>query len=235
MAYTVKDLITLFRRNIEDAAYYPDRNMPIEDSIWSNYQLIQYLDQTQKEFAERTLVFKDSQSFSPAIKEDDPWVDLDPRIIRIERAELASVDRIVPIVTLEEFQVSYFVDDYGYKRSASWMTRTGATQCLIRDIELDKLRVYPIPTENDTDTLELTVRRYPMSDLTDIDDALEVPARWQFGLLHGLEAYALQSPLFPIRDAGMAARGRWEDFLNQAASRIQIRTRGPGAVRYGGL
>jgi len=233
MAYTVKDLITMFRRNIEDAAYYPDRNMPTEDSLWSNYQLIQFLNEVQKEFAERTLIFKDSQSFDPAITEADPWITLDPRILRIERAELASEDRVIPIVTIEEFQVSYFVDDYGYKRSASWETRTGPLQALISDIEAGYLRAYPIPEEDDV--LELTVRRYPMSDLTDIDDKLEVPERFQFGLLHGLEAYALATPMFPVPQAAMAAKARWEQFLDRADSRTKIKTRGPGRVRYGGL
>ena len=155
MAYTVKDLITMFRRNIEDAAYYPDRNMPTEDSLWSNYQLIQFLNEAQKEFAERTLIFKDSQSFDPAITEADPWITLDPRILRIERAELASEDRVIPIVTIEEFQVSYFVDDYGYKRSASWETRTGPLQALISDIEAGYLRAYSIPEEDDVLDMEV--------------------------------------------------------------------------------
>jgi hypothetical protein len=223
----------MFRRNVEDSAYYPDRNMPSRSSLWSNYQLIQYLNEAQKEFAERTLIFKDSQSFAPDITADDPWIDLDSRILRIERAELASKDQILPVLTIEQFQTQYTSIDYGYRRTTSWATRTGTPQVLLRDIELNKLRAYPIPTEDDV--LELTVRRLPMSDLTDIDDSLEVPQRYQFGLLHGLEAYALASPLFPVPDIAMSARVRWEEFLNKSDSTVKIRTRGPGTVRYGGF
>ena len=55
MAYTVNDMLTLFRRSAEDSAFYPDRNFPNATSLWSNFELIQYLNEAQRIFAERIL------------------------------------------------------------------------------------------------------------------------------------------------------------------------------------
>lgn len=236
MSYTASDLITLFRREVDDPAYFPDANFPDAKSFWSNYELLQYLDQAQKEFAERTLVFKDDDSFKPAIVEDDPWVELDPLILRIERAEIESTEVIVPVYTIEEFQTSLYVDDYGIRRTTSWESNAGVIQCFIRDIYQDKLRAYPIPEQDDF--LLLTVRRYPLNNITALDQVLEVPERWQFGLLYGMRKEAFRNPKALAAGFGNAvtlAEADWENFLIKAVSREQIRTRGPGKIRYGGI
>ncbi len=236
MGYSVSDLITLFRREVDDPAYYVDRNLPQPNTFWSNFELIQYIDQGQKEFAERTLIFKDSLSFRPKVVTDSPWINYDERIIKIERAELNSDNRILPVITIEDFQTQFYLDDYGTRRTMSWEELTGLPRLLIRDIERNKLRAYPIPEEDDT--LLLTVRRYPMEDLTRINDELEIPSRWQYGLLYKMKQEAFKNPkalLSGFRDAAVVAKRDWEDFLNTAESKIKIRTRGPGQVLYGGI
>jgi hypothetical protein len=236
MSYSVSDLITIFRREVDDPSYYLDRNLPQPNTFWSNFELIQYIDQGQKEFAERTLVFKDSLSFRPSIEADDPWVYFDPRILRIERAELSSSNKILPVYTIEDFQTKNYIDDYGIQRHASWEEQAGTPRCLIRDLELDKLRLYPTPEEDDT--LILSVRRYPMEDITTMTDKLEIPNNWQFGLLYKIRKEAFVNPKALMAGFGedaAVAKKDWEDFLNKAESRIKIKTRGPGQVRYRGL
>jgi hypothetical protein len=236
MAYTVYDMLTLFRRSAEDSAFYPDRNFPNSTSLWSNFELIQYLNEAQRIFAEKTYVFKDSKSFKPAITADDPWIDLDERILKIERAELVSDETILSIKTIEDFQQSGYVDDYGIRRTASWESRTGSPRILIRDIELDKLRVYPIPTEDDY--VKLTVRRYPLSELTDRTDEMEVPYKYRYGLLYFMQKEGFSKPQALIAgygDAALKANLEWNNYLSNVASKVKIRTRGPGQVRYGGL
>lgn len=236
MAYTVNDMLTLFRRSAEDSAFYPDRNFPDSTSLWSNFELIQYLNEAQKIFAERTYIFKDSKSFKPAITAADPWVDLDERILKVERAELVSSEAILTIQTIEDFQQSRYVDDYGIRKVTSWESRTGTPQVVIRDIELDKLRLYPIPTEDDY--LKLTVRRLPLSELTDRTDEIEVPYKHRYGLLYFMQKEGFSKPkalLAGYGDAALKANAEWNNFLSNAASTVKIRTRGPGQTRYGGL
>lgn len=236
MAYSIVDLITLFRRESEDPTYTYDRNLPEADSLWSNFELIQYIDQGQKEFARRTLCFKDSLSFRPTITADSPWIKYDDRILRIEKAELNSTNIVLPVLTMEDFHTQYFIDDYGNKKMASWETRTGTPRCLIRDMEQDYLRAYPIPTEDDT--LLLTVRRLPMEDITNLTDEIEISNRWRYGLLHKLKSEAYNKPkalMLGFEKASFRAELDWDKWLNEARSRMNIRTRGPGQVRYGGI
>lgn len=236
MSYTVADLITIFRRRTEDPAYHLDFNLPNSNSLWSNYELIQLIDQAQKEFAERTLIFKDSENFDTDVTAGNPWVDYDPRILRIENAELNSSNIPLNVITIEDFKTSVYVDDYGIRKDASWENRTGTPIYLIRDIRQDYLRLYPTPTT--ADTLLLTVRRLPLGDITELSDDLEVPSRWQLGLLKYVEKEMYSKPIAVLGgfgELGISAKIGWEEFCNHAASRIQIRTRGPGKVRYGGL
>lgn len=236
MAYSVADLITIFRREVDDPAYYLDRNLPQPNTLWSNYELIQILDQAQKTFAEEVLIFKDATSFRPKITEDDPWVYYDPRILRIERAEVSSTEIILPVITIEDFQTTGFIDDYGHRRVRSWESKTGTSQYIIRDMRDDYFRLYPIPEEDDT--LKLTVRRLPMEDITNLTDEFEIPSRWQYGLLEYLRKEAFRKPSAlnsGFGDAMAAATNAWNSFISHAESKTKIRTRGPGQTRYGGL
>jgi hypothetical protein len=233
---TVNEILTLFRRQSEDSAYTHDRDMPDSISLWSNYQLIQYLNQGQNEFAEETYCFKDGDTFSLSLTGDVPTYEIDERILKVERAELLSTNRMLALKTIEEFQQSSYYDDYGHRRSASWEEHTGTPNSLITDITSDEFRVYPIPTEDDT--IKLTVRRLPLYTLTALTDELELPERYQYGLLYKLQKEAYSNPkalLMGYGDALMIATKSWSDFVSNASKRIKIKTRGPGKVRYGGI
>jgi hypothetical protein len=233
---TANELITLFRRNAEDASYTYDTNMPSAMSLWSNFQLLQYMDQAQKEFAEKTYCFKDNYSFTLAVAINDSEVYYDPKIIKIERAESLADHTILDISSMEEFQMSAFIDDYGIKRGASWEIRTGKPSTLITDIALNAVRLYPIP--NAVDTIKLTVRRYPLRDIESLDDELEVPQRFQYGLLYKMQSEAFKNPKALISgygDAAVAAKADWDSFITDAYKHFRVKTQGPGKIRYGGL
>jgi hypothetical protein len=232
---TASELITLFRRQSEESAYTSDSDMPSAASLWSNYQLIQFINQAQYEFAERTLCFKDGTTFLLDVEADEPTLTIDERILRIERAELITADRRLDLKTIEEFDQTG-IDDYGIRRSTSWRTRTGTPQFLITDITADTARLYPIPEEDDT--LQLTVRRHPLVEITDFDDELEVPTRWQYGLLHKLKMEAYSTPqalAVGFSNALLVAEREWEKFIVDASSTIKKKTRRAGKIRYGGI
>ena len=230
---TVNELITLFRRSAEDSAYTHDRDMPESFSLWSNYQLIHFIDQAQKDFAEKTYIFRDDQNFNIIVETGIPNVSLDERVLRIERAELLSSNHLLAVKSIEEFQNSTGQDDYGVSRHASWEERTGTPDVLITDINSGYARIYPIPEADDE--IKLTVRRLPLIDLVDLDEELEIPSRYQFGLLYKVQIEAFSSPkalLMGYGDALVAAKEKWEDFLIQAHKQVRVRTRGPGKTRY---
>lgn len=233
---TANELITLFRRNAEDASYTYDTNMPSAMSLWSNFQLLQYMDQAQKEFAEKTYCFKDGSNFTISVAVGDSEVYYDPRIIKIERAESLADNTLLNLLSIEEFQTSFFVDDYGIKRGSSWETRTGKPRSLITDITLNSVRLYPIP--DIADTIKLTVRRYPLKNIESLDDDLEIPQRFQYGLLYKMQSEAFKNPKALISgygDAAVAAKADWDNFITDAYKHFRVKTQGPGKIRYGGL
>lgn len=232
----VNEIITLFRRQSEESAYTHDSDMPDSISLWSNYQLIEYLNEGQEEFAERTYCFKDGSNFSIPVVSGTAEYSASGEILKIERAELLSTNTIINTVTMEEFSQTTYYDDYYRRRVASWEEQTGTPQCIITDIDYLTYRLYPIPVEDDT--LKLTVRRLPLNRLTSLTDSLEIPERYQYSLLYKLQKEAYSAPkalLMGFGDALMVAERRWEEALKNAVSKIRIKTRGPGKVRYGGL
>lgn len=221
----VKELVTLFRRQSEDATIFDD--MPNQFSLWSNFQLIQYLNQAQNEFAERTFCFKDDTTFNIEIEADTAKYELDSRILRIERAEVISTKSILDIKSIEEFVMS---------AGGSWEERVGPPRILITDIVTDEVRVYPIP-EEDLE-IKLTVRRLPLEQLITLEDDIEIPERYQFGLLYRMqkEAYSTPTALTAgFGDALVIATSNWDTYLNTASRTFKIKTRGPGKIRYGGI
>jgi hypothetical protein len=233
---TVNEVITLFRRQSEDSVYTYDRDMPDSQSFWSNFQLIQYLNEGQNEFAEETYCFKDGDSFSLSLTGTEATYEIDPRILKVERAELLSTNTMLKLKTIEEYQQTSYRDDYGHRKASSWEEHTGTPTTLITDIDSGYFRVYPIPTESDT--VKLTVRRLPLNVLDSLDDELEIPQRYQYGLLYKLQKEAYSGPkslLMGYGDALAVATRNWIEFISNATKRIKIMARGPGKVRYGGL
>lgn len=236
MAYTVGNLLDTFRREVDDPTYFSDAGLPMPNTLWSNYQLIQMLDDAQREWAERTLGFKDSKSFNQDITAGESEVEYDQRIIKIEKAELASDNREIELVNLAAFSMRVGRDDYGTRVPVSWNTTTGTPTLLITDLDIGYMRLWPEPTEDDE--LLLATRRRPLATLVAKGDDLEVPEAYQLGLLNRVRRDAYSQPKAlqaGFAEAGLKAAADWEDFLLRCSSRISIRTRRPGKMRYGGL
>lgn len=237
MAYTVGDLLEIFRREVDDPTYFSDAGLPQGNTLWSNYQLIQMLDEAQRIWAERTLGFKDYTTFTLDIIAGENVVDYDPRIIKIERADLVSAKERLALMSMEEFSQAAYYDDYGRAiRAAIDGDRTGTPRVLITDAGADTMIVWPKPTEDDTVTLY--VRRRPLSTLTAATDDLEVPEAYQLGLLHRVRSEAYSQPkalAAGFAESGLKAAADWETFLLRCSSRNFIRSQRPGRMRYGGL
>ena len=71
-----------------------------------------------------------------------------------------------------------------------------------------------------------------------LKDELEIPSRYQYGLIYKLQKEAYANPkalLMGYGEALMVATKSWSDLVLGASKRIKIKTRGPGKVRYGGI
>lgn len=227
MALDLEDLLARLRIDLSDPELpgaEDDPDNPDSDSLWSTADLIDGLDQAQKEYAEETLAFFDSTSYTPTVTAGNPLVALDERIIDIRFGELSTAQsRVVPR-TMADIEREYGI---------TWTSQTGSPKYLVTDYAVGYGRLYPAPVEDDT--LTLYVYRYPLTDLECIHDSLEVRTdQHKRGLLLRAMELAYSNYDAESRDDNRASEyaDRWQRFLDQAKSRIRKNTRRPRTVRF---
>ena len=175
MSLTTRQLRDLFRSRIDDPESPGEGDS--SDCLWSNAEIYQYMDIAQKRFARDTYILKDSTTSSVCavtVTADTATVSLSPLIIDIERARLASSGRYLTLRKIqdmqdEEVENSY---DYGFTTLSKWEDVTGSPRILIMNWEEDVGRLAPVPVDNDT--INLSVVRLPLEDITGTNVDLEV-------------------------------------------------------------
>lgn len=129
-----------------------------------------------------------------AVTAGDPVIALDPRIIKIRRANLAS--RPTPLTR------RYTADME--ERSPGWESHTGSVDSYVADYETGSICLYRIPPQNDT--LKLVVVRLPLEDLT-LQGTPGIPPQYHAALRHYVVAeirYTDDSELYDPRKAAIA-------------------------------
>ena len=172
------EIITAFRYKTED------QTTPYK---WSDAEITYYTNQIIWELCEKCRLIKDSSTTAIcqiSVIADTDLYTYDSRILEIEKPIRYGDDRIAiyPINRTEVFQYSQ-----------SWETvESGKPTHYMLDYESNKIRLYPIPTENTT--LYLTVYRAPSADLvsTTLTGTPEIKARYHYYLLEGILYHAYQ-------------------------------------------
>lgn len=226
MAYTVSDLLTIFRSEVEDT---------VEEYLWSDTEFFQYLDEAQKEFARETDYFKDVSSAmtSLTVTADDPWVDIDPRIIEIRRVKITGRSTPVQVINYNELDRVYTMSRYGEEISGNWETSQGTPKYLVTDIETDKGRLVPIPTDNAT--LTLSIIREPLEDIEGEHSTLELTESiHQRSLLMFCKAmaYMKQDSETFDPDAAEKHRADFYAYCHRIKQRQKRKQRRLGTVRF---
>lgn len=205
------------------------------DSLWKHVEIVRYADLAQREFARFTEWFYD-RSFVPVVTADDPWVTLDPRVIRVERAKLVTLNRPVVVCAtarLDEYMPS--IDAYDNNWSSDWESITGTPKIALTDQEQGKLRLVPIPV--DADTLQLTAVRFPLRELKDYTFGMEVTdPEHQDALLDYMRyrGYTKQDADAFDEDAAAAALTAFRGKAQVIKRRIALQRHPVGAIAYGG-
>lgn len=154
--------------------------------IWEDSEWGEFADDAQLEAARRAHLLVDSSSPAAraAITAGDPIVQLDPRVIFIRRARLASTS--VPL----RIRVSRRMDD----EVAGWeAAQPSAPFVLIPDWETGAVRLYPPPAQDDE--LVLTVVREPLDEMAgDPAAEPEIPRRYHRSLIQWMLYRAYSKP-----------------------------------------
>lgn len=194
--------------------------------LWSDDECIEYMDAAQKEFARKTLCFPDMRSEMTAlgVSQGDEWLDYDKRIIKIRSAHLASDKSTVSVVNAEEV-----AQDYSALSDAP-----GKPRALVVGMDASALRL--IPQAIESDTIQLSVYRLPLADITATGQELEIPEKYHADLIYWMAHLAYQK-----QDAETFDRIRADQFAQvfndrclTADAELRMRNRRTRAVRYNG-
>lgn len=157
MAQTSTDLLALFRSEMSDQA---------EPYLWSDEDIFGYENDAQRMFCRETEGIADATT--AAVTEVDiapgtTWVDLHASIKQLREVYRSDTGRPIEVLNREDMPARRWYFD----------GTSGAVKALVLGMEDNKARVYP--DSNETVTLNLTVFRLPLVDITDVgDQAFEI-------------------------------------------------------------
>lgn len=185
----LRELIEIFRNEVDDAA---------EPFLWTEEELIEYTNDAENEAARRGRLLVDSTTpeiCEIALVAGTAAYALDPRVIFVRRARVASRSLPLARATLRDFD----------SEVPGWEAHTGTITSFITDYDTGKLRLYRKPTADDT--LLLSVTRLPLNEMKKLDDAPEIHARFQRNLRHWLKFRAYSKQDAETKDDKKAAEG----------------------------
>jgi hypothetical protein len=196
---TLAELRTALRQRLDDLA---------SPQLWSDDELTAYLNEAQREAAERALLLYDSSSSVTQLRVSagTALYNVDPLVLRIDRAVLASNGNVLRRTTTDELdnEVCHwlYIDAYGVaSANTPWELRTGQPRGYIEQI--GSIRLVPIPTSDDL--VKLSLWRVPLEDMADDGDEPEIPPRHHARLIDWGERCAYLKRDSDTYDANKAA------------------------------
>lgn len=192
-------IITIARHSLSDT---------VEPYLWTDWELLTYLDEAQREAAVRAQLLVDSISDFTLVTTtpNDPYIALDPSILTVRRAYVVDTGAV-----LDEVSASY-LDDY----AGRWVDSLADYPTLFMgELQTHQIRLFPIP--NQEVDIRLTVTRLPlasvMDDPADTADLAanydttgpEIHEMYHDGLINWIRYRAYLRPDEDTRDPGRAA------------------------------
>ena len=225
MAYTVEDLLGLFRRDLDDE---------VEDYLWSDEDFYRYLDEAQQEFARLTDKLRPAPLTIPVVA-GDPFITIPDYVEKIRELRLTSTLRPLAKRNYNELYDDSIANLYG-EELLDWKTSVGTPTHYVADERQDAVRLVPQPIADDAVTL--TFIGVPSIFIEDEDAVLTVTERTdQRALLLHCKAQAYEKHDTDIANANLSDKfyGKFDDFCREVKKREKRKNRRPGTVRYGGL
>jgi hypothetical protein len=185
----LRDLVKIFRDEVDDVT---------EPFLWTEEELIDYANDAENEACRRSRLLIDSTTVEIcqiAVTANTAGYALDPRVIFVRRAKLATKSLPLGRASVRD------LDD----ETPGWDAHTGTVSAYIPDHDTGKLRLYRIPTVNDT--LNLTVVRLPLEAMENLDAEPEIHRRYQRNLRHWLKWRAYSKQDAETMDEKKAAAG----------------------------
>lgn len=133
--------------------------------LWSDAEWVSFANDAEREACRRSRLIVDSSNCDIGeirLRAGGKTYDLDQRILFIRRAKLQGRSQPLGRASYKDLD----------RCRPDWEDETGEPQAYVPDMDTDKFRPYPTPTE--AGVVKLTVVRLPMVDMVDLDDAPEI-------------------------------------------------------------
>ena len=184
---TLAELIDIFRTRAEDI---------VAPYLWSDTEITMYLNEANKEAAERALLIQDETTAlvcTLTLAADTATYALHPSILRIERAKLTSNGELLKIVAREYLDATW----------DKWESATGTPQYIIENAD-GNVRIVPTPTA--IDTITLIVKRLPITPMSLPADTPEISSRHHYRMVDWALHLAYMKPDADAGNKGAADR-----------------------------
>lgn len=211
-------LLARFRLDVSDVA---------APYLWSDAEIYSYMDEAQKMFCRLQGGIADASSAltTLAVTAGDTWVTLSPKILKLRFAQRAD-GREVTVLNFEDVQFG--------RSGVRFDMATGPLSTVVAGMEKDKLRCVPVPVADDT--LQLTIYRLPLTDITTTGQTLEVDELHHTALLLWMKYLAHSKQDAETYDRGRATQfeGQFRVYCEQARQERERREHKYREVLYGG-
>jgi hypothetical protein len=237
---TASKLVNRLRDDLQDNA---------EPYLWSEKELLRYIDEGQIMFCRQGLPIVDSRSplCTVDVKQGEFEIPYDDRILRLR--QVISVEQVndtyvrhreVRLHTQESFfELAPFYsqsNDYGrLKQGTEIAFQPGPVQDVLLDYDADRIRLSR-PADR-AYTLLLTVERLPLEEVDDCDVEIEVKRMHHPAILAwaAYMAFMRQDSETFDEAAGERFQSLFQYLIGIAQGEHQRRNNTPGRVQYGGI
>lgn len=162
---TLADLIATARREADDTA---------TPALWSNDEWREFANDAENEACRRARLITDATTSaicSVNITSGNPTFTLDPRVVFVRRVKLTSESQ--PLISVDHRDLD--------EQAPNWEDTTGIPRRWVRNWETGKVRLWPIP--DDDDTASLRVVRLPLAPMVADVDHPEINPRFHRSLV----------------------------------------------------
>lgn len=216
---TPSELLEQFRLDVADVA---------TPYLWEDAEFFRYADEAQKQFTRLTDGIPESTSAPVteiAVTAGNDTYALSPLVLKVRAARTLSDGRPLEVLNLEDMVT----------RGNYFDGRTGTVKVVVTGMDVDTVRVWPMPSEDMT--VKLSVFRMPLVDITDVSVAFEIAPHHHLNLLDWVKhrAYRKQDAEAFDKQKSDEFKTAFETYCTKVKAEQARARHKPRAVAYGGI
>lgn len=226
MVITPPEVVAIFRREADDL---PLENGDTAGCLWSNEDIYRYMNSAAATVARRAVTLY--KIFELDITAGEPLIKMPAeRIYKVRRAYTAAgPGRELQQLNLGE---DFITHDYGVRlNTASWQTNTGPSNSFVLDYRPGYIRLYPVPTADDTlvihaQVLPAVIKATDTSFPFVADEDIQLMLLW-------MKKLAYDKHDADASDAAVSMRyeREFDSRVQRRDAEFRRQTHGPGVVR----